>query len=100
MRHAMATLRRQLVELFDDSEIRTICFDLSVDYDGLPGSGKADKARELLSFLERDGRLAELLQLLREQRPRATWSQPGEIPDARPPQRQDFPDSFGLGDIS
>ncbi len=37
-------------------EVRTLCFELGVDYDNLPGEGKKGKARELiLSELRRRG---------------------------------------------
>ncbi len=45
-------------------EVRTLCFELGVDYDNLPGEGKKGKARELiLSESRRRGldRLAALL---------------------------------------
>jgi hypothetical protein len=33
-----------------------------VDYDVLPGDGKADKARELAAYLERRDRIPELIE--------------------------------------
>jgi outer membrane protein assembly factor BamB len=58
-----------LVEHFDEQELRTLCFALNVDYDDLPVSGKANKARELIIYLERRGRLGELLYLCQQERP-------------------------------
>ena len=40
-------LRQTLSSRFNESELRTLCFDLKVDYDDLPGKAKSDKAREL-----------------------------------------------------
>ena len=48
-------LHRMLMS-FDTSELRTLCFDLDVDYDNLPGEGKMDKARELVMYLRRHQR--------------------------------------------
>ncbi len=62
-------LRRVLTRLFDDEELRTLCFDLSVDYDSLRGEGKAAKARELVALAERTGRLAEVEAAVRRERP-------------------------------
>jgi hypothetical protein len=62
-------LRRVLVEFFNASELRDLCFDLEVDYDGLSGQGKGDKAREFVAFLERRGRIHELEIKCRELRP-------------------------------
>jgi len=66
-------LRQILTTYFDAGELRTLCFDLGVDYDNLPGGGKADKARELISYLERRGRLPELVRIGRQLRPDVSW---------------------------
>lgn len=62
-------LRRLLIGRLDDGELRTLCFDLDVDYDMLGGEGKANKARELISFLNRQGKVSQLVGWLREHRP-------------------------------
>ena len=64
-------LRRVLVELFDESELRDLCFDLGVAYDDLPGRGKKDKARELVTYMERRQRIPELTETIERQRPNA-----------------------------
>ena len=66
-------LRNILVEYFDEEELRTFCFDLGVRYDDLGGRSKADKARELVDFMDRKGRLAEVVAEGRKQRPNASW---------------------------
>ena len=48
----LSELRQRLVEHFTEGELRTLCFDLGIDYDALPAFGKADKARELVAYLE------------------------------------------------
>lgn len=53
-------LRQILTEHFDEGELRTLCFDLRIDYQSLPGEGKADKARELVAYCDRHERIAEL----------------------------------------
>lgn len=68
-----AALREKLIRHLSDSELRALCDDLDVDYESLPGSGKADKTRELLAYLERRLRLEDLLSLLRGQRPEVNW---------------------------
>lgn len=70
-----AHLRRQLLEHFNDSELRDLCFDLSVNYDLLPGLGFGDKVRELIAYCERNGRLDELVTACAACRPAAF--QPG-----------------------
>jgi hypothetical protein len=44
----MMYLREILSERLSLEEIRTLCFDLGIDYDNLPGEGKTAKARELM----------------------------------------------------
>ncbi|MBN1887038.1 MAG: hypothetical protein JW850_03575 [Thermoflexales bacterium] len=59
-------LREFIVEHFDDGELHTICTDLGIEYDDLPAQGRANKARELVVYCERRGRLAELAKLLQQ----------------------------------
>ena len=55
-----AQLRQTLVESFNETELRDLCFDLGIDYESLSSGGKADKARELVAHCERHERIAEL----------------------------------------
>lgn len=73
--------RNQLVQLrqffdthFSEDELRTVCFDLGVDYDNLAGAGKAGKARELVAYHERHGRISELMAVARQLRPDVYWA--------------------------
>ncbi|MEJ2749953.1 MAG: hypothetical protein P8183_18895, partial [Anaerolineae bacterium] len=61
-------LRRALVNYFDLEELRTLCFDLGVDFDELEGSGKGAKARELVVYWQHQGDLAPLLTAIRKER--------------------------------
>jgi hypothetical protein len=64
-------LYRVLTRLFDDEELRTLCFELGedYDYDNLRGEGKKAKARELVALAERKGHLTELEATIRRERP-------------------------------
>jgi hypothetical protein len=62
-------LHRLLTVHFDEEELRTLCFHLGVDYNDLGGEGKTGKARELVLYLERQGRLEELEEYLNERFP-------------------------------
>ena len=62
-----------LIEHFNSSELDGLCFDLNIDPDELPGRVKAEKARELITFLERRGRLNELPQKIKDARPDKTF---------------------------
>ena len=66
---SVGELRRILSSLFDEEELRDLCFDLDVDYDSLRGEGKAAQARELVALAERRGHLAELEAAIRRERP-------------------------------
>ena len=70
----LATLHQILIDRFGESDLRTLCFRLRVDYESLPDEGKANKARELIILAERQGRLAELLQIGQDLRPHSVWA--------------------------
>jgi CheY-like chemotaxis protein len=82
----LVELRRILVRRFDEDELRTLCFDLrnlcldpDLEYDSLPGKGKAGKARELVDYLQRHDLIPELVKICKELRPEITW---GDVPSA------------------
>jgi hypothetical protein len=64
-----SALRRMLVERFDIEELRTLCSDLSIDYDALRGEGKEARARELIAYLQRRRQLDQLTSYIRQHRP-------------------------------
>ena len=68
-----ARLRQTLATRFNLGELRTLCFDLGIDYDDLPAEGKANKARELVAYLERHQRLQDLVALGQHRRPDIDW---------------------------
>lgn len=70
---AKAQLRHLLNEYFSEGEIREVCFDLEIPYDELSGRGKREKVMELIGYLERRNRLADLLELGRQLRPNVNW---------------------------
>jgi hypothetical protein len=60
-----------LARHFNEGELRTLTFDLGLDYEDLPGVSRAAKARELVLFAERRGRLSDLAAYLYRLRPKA-----------------------------
>jgi hypothetical protein len=69
----LTQLRQVLTTRFDAGELRTLCFDLGVDYDDLPGAGKASRARELVGYLARRDRIADLIRVGKRLRPDISW---------------------------
>ena len=68
-----AELRQKIIQYFSEEEVRTLCFDLGVEYADLPATGRAAKVRELVALMEDHGRLPELLAQLHRRRPNVDW---------------------------
>lgn len=66
-------VRRILTEYFSEDELKTLCFDLGIDYENLPGEGKEAKSRELIAYCERCGRLLELMEVGEQLRSNVSW---------------------------
>ena len=79
----LTQLRQLLVKRFSDGELRILCFDLGVEYEDLPCAGKTDKARELVDYMDRYDRLADLVRVGRGSRPDVPW--PDINPQSVPP---------------
>jgi hypothetical protein len=78
-------LHNLLIKSFNMSELHDLCFTLNVDFDELPDAGKEGKIRELLQYLNRHGRLEELVQLCAQQRPSLSWEDDAVPAQARQP---------------
>lgn len=75
-------LYQMVVDSFDEEELRTLCFELGLEYDDLPARGRANKARDSISLFERQNRLMELVTLGTRLRPKLSWS--SILPDPEP----------------
>ena len=69
----LTRLRQILAARFNEGELRTLCFDLGIRYDTLPGEGTENKARELVDYLERHDRIHELVSTGERLRPDIPW---------------------------
>jgi len=78
-RNPLVRLRQILATRFNEGELRTLCFDLEVDYGDLPGGGKASKARELVAYLARRDRIGELIETGKGLRPEIDWGDVFEV---------------------
>ena len=88
----LTTLHHLLNQHFNLEDIRTLCFNLNVDYESVPGAEKQSRIRELLLALGRNDNLFELVTLVQNLRPRIAW----------PPVPDDFqlPTSLAVGDTA
>jgi len=89
-----------LEQRFGESDLRSLCHDLGVNYEHLGGRGTADAARELLEYLKRRHRLDDLLVIGAARRPDIDWPKQSftggsSDPRAMPP----CPDGDDLGRI-
>lgn len=66
-------LRLQIEKHFSLDDLKELAFDLDVDWDELAGERKSGKVLALISHVEKQGRLQELVQLLRADRPLVAW---------------------------
>ena len=86
----MALTQPQLVELnskmnqvFSLDEIESLCFDMGINFESLPGGNKGSRIRELIEFCRRRGRDKELAAKVRAERPNVAW--PGAAAPASQP---------------
>ena len=73
MSNPLGRLRQFIVESYDLEELRTLCFNLGINYDDLRGEALSGKTRELLLKVGRQRRLDELLTVIAGTRPE--WSE-------------------------
>ena len=81
----LAELRHQLITSFNLDEIKTLCFDIGVDYEEIAGSDatKSGLARSLIAYLLRRDKLPDLIAIVRLNRPDVIW---GDFQPPKPPQ--------------
>ncbi|WP_420628166.1 tetratricopeptide repeat protein [Candidatus Leptofilum sp.] len=75
-----AQLLEEMKAHFNLAEIRTLCLNLEVDFDELAGEEKSSKIRELILYMERKGRWADLLAEVKASQPKV-----GSIKNLVPP---------------
>jgi hypothetical protein len=72
-------LREILVDYFSESDLRDLCFQLGVEYADLGREGRADRARELIIYLDKHRRLHALVEEGKKLRPDIPWEDaPGQ----------------------
>lgn len=58
---------------FDENELRSLAFELGIDYENIPGTIKEAKAQGLTEKMRRLGRLDELVERAKVARPNLVW---------------------------
>lgn len=95
----LSDLHQQIDRLFSMEDVRTMCFNLGVDFDNVTGEGKSARIRELLLQLARRSELQMLVDLARRDWPKAVWADvPAEFtlpsnlatPDKEPPVNDNY----------
>lgn len=66
-------LVKKISERFSEEEIRTLCFEMGVEYDDLRGEGRAAKARELVKWCDYRNRIDDLSLKCFTARPDVDW---------------------------
>jgi hypothetical protein len=87
------SLREALTRYYSEGELRTLCFDLGIDFESLGGRGKANNARELVHFAIRQGRYDDLVAYVRRTRPHAPLTMSDAPP--QPPAANENPAGGG-----
>jgi hypothetical protein len=58
---------------FSTDDLEDLCFRMGTDWDNLSGDAKKGKARAFVHYCFKEGRLAELMELVRAARPKLEW---------------------------
>ena len=73
-------LRNQIYRSFSIEELRTLCFDLNIEYEDFPNLGKEALCRDLLEYTRRYNNLTNLIEALVALRPQIEWVSIVEFP--------------------
>jgi hypothetical protein len=82
-------LREGIIASYNLEELRTVCYDLGIDYEDLSGESKSNKVIALIEYMWRRGRLDALLDYCRRDRPLYAW--PALEPAAPPSPAAEMP---------
>jgi len=69
----VAELRELVNDAFDTNDLHSLCLDLKIDFDEIPGEGEIRKVVELIQILARQQRIPELIENCQRMNPRRNW---------------------------
>lgn len=70
---------------FSEEELKTLCFEIGINYEDLPAQGRVGNARELIAFCDRHGQRHRLNEQCKECRPSYRWPDSPQPPPAIEP---------------
>ena len=83
-----ARLREFLADRFNLSEMKTLCFDLGVDYEEFPHGTRTEFSREVITYFERLNKVGCLVAEMVQERPDDWLTQLlAEVPGCHPNQK-------------
>lgn len=86
-----ARFRKLLTTYFNSSELNSLCFDLGINYENLPGETLDDKGRELINFCHRYSLITVLIEQCCKLRPVVFWPEPQQLIDSLNRASESFP---------
>lgn len=69
----LTAVRDNLIEFFNKSELQGLAFEMGIRSDDLPGQTISELAQSLVIYCNQRGRLMELVQIGRRERPHLRW---------------------------
>lgn len=72
-KNVLERFRHGITAHFNENELRTLCFDLGIDYESLGPGGKESKVRGLIEYCVRRDRIPSLLKYCNRVRPNIGW---------------------------
>jgi effector-associated domain 7 (EAD7)-containing protein len=69
-------MRVRMQDAYSLDDLKTLCHDLTVNYDDLSGETLSAKAREIVTYFKRNGRLLDLVDYCRRTRADVDWPKP------------------------
>jgi hypothetical protein len=91
-----AALRKLLTLHFSDAELQTLAHDIGADYEELAGDTKTAKAIQLIQYAARHGKIVDLVEACRRERPDVDWNAVGVAAATNPQQFAFVPDDKPL----
>jgi len=77
-------LRQVLTEHYNLGELRTLCFELGIDFEEFGGGGKTEKVVELVAYAQRHNRLDDIAASVRRTHPTVPLKMTDTLPELPP----------------